>query len=83
MVIVRLPLQGLDAAGARAQVAHALAGTPGDAVVQLRPAGPVPAAAEPALSAASLRALAGGRTVTVARPDRAFARPLDLTAPPL
>lgn len=51
-----------DALTVRSRLATAIESTPGDAVVQLRIAGRVPSA----LTAATLRALAGARTVTLA-----------------
>ena len=64
-----------DDADLRARIAEALEATPADAVVQLRIDGPVPVA----LTAATLRELAGTRTVTLAasaytrQPRRTFA----------
>jgi exonuclease SbcD len=52
----------VDAAAVRARVAEAIASTPDDAIVQLRIAGPIPAS----LTAEALRAMAGGRNVTLA-----------------
>ncbi|HET8542795.1 MAG TPA: metallophosphoesterase [Anaeromyxobacter sp.] len=69
MVVRRLALAGLDGAAARAELERALRATPGDAVVRLRLDGPVDARLEPLLAAASLRALAGGRTVSIGRPS--------------
>ena len=65
MAIRRLSLDGLGPAEARAQVEHAVRSTPEDAVVQLRVDGPVPAALEPLLAAAHLRAIGGARNVSV------------------
>jgi len=77
MLVLRPRLEGLDAAGASAALRRAVSATPGDAVVQLRLEGTVPAAAEPALGAASLRALGGGRTLSVSRRGGMAAWPLD------
>lgn len=68
MVEVALRLEGLGPAGAREAILGALASTPPGALVRLRPQGPVPAALGPLLGAAALRALAGDRLPSVARP---------------
>jgi exonuclease SbcD len=65
MEICRMSLAGLGAATARAEIERAICGTPADAVVQLRVEGPVPAELEPLLAAASLRAIAGERNVSL------------------
>jgi DNA repair protein SbcD/Mre11 len=65
MVICRLSLAGLGAAAAREEVERAVRATPADAVVQLRVDGPPPAELEPLLAAASLRAIAGERNVSI------------------
>jgi len=68
MAVRRLRVAGLDAPRLRAQVAALLDPLPADAVVQLRlDAAPSPSAAA-ALSAASVRELAAGRSVAVAWP---------------
>jgi DNA repair protein SbcD/Mre11 len=59
-----------DVVEATARVAAAIASTPEDAVVQLRVAGALPAT----ITAASLRAMAGARNVTLAVPA-AYRRP--------
>jgi len=68
MLIRPVPLAGLSLPAARALVARVVAQTPADAVVQLRPAGPVPAELGPLLAAPALRALAGARSVSVGGP---------------
>ena len=68
MVERTLSLGGVDGASARARVEEAIAGTPSGAVVRLRIEGGVPEAARPWLSAAALRAVAGGRLVSLGRP---------------
>ncbi len=68
MLVRALALAGLDPAAARAAIARALRATPPDAIVRLRPDGPVSPDLEPLLSAAALRAVAGERDVSVARP---------------
>jgi DNA repair exonuclease SbcCD nuclease subunit len=68
MAILRLSLLGRTPEEAGALLARAIGATPPDAVVQLRLAGEVPAGAERLLAAAALRALAGERTVWLARP---------------
>jgi len=77
MLVLRPRLEGLDAAGASAELQRAVAATPGDSVVQLRLEGPVPPAVEPALRAGSLRAIGGGRTLGVSRRDGGPPRRLD------
>jgi DNA repair protein SbcD/Mre11 len=64
MLTRTLSFGDVDAAGAHARVAAAIASTPGDAVVQLRITGTMPAA----ITAEALRALAGTRSVTLAVP---------------
>ncbi len=64
MVSRTLTLGDLSAAEAHARVAAAIEGTPGNAVVQLRFTGAVPAG----LTAGAVRAMAGERTVTIAVP---------------
>jgi hypothetical protein len=66
MEVRRLSLAGLGLAAARACLGRALSATPADAVVQLRIDGPVASEVEPLLAAASLRALAGDRNVSIA-----------------
>jgi DNA repair protein SbcD/Mre11 len=66
MVIRRVSLAGLGAAAARAELERAVRATPADAVVQLRLEGPLASGQEPLLAAASLRAIAGERNVSVA-----------------
>lgn len=63
MVVLDVSLDGLDAAPACDRIAAAIATTPPDAVVQLRFEEPPPTG----LTAAMLRALAGLRTVELAR----------------
>jgi hypothetical protein len=67
MAIRSLSLAGLDAAAAREAIARAVDATPPDAVVRLRVDGPLPAALAPLLGARALRAIAGGRDVSVGR----------------
>lgn len=62
MVTRTLHFTGADRLEAHARVAHAIESTPDDAVVQLRVTGPIAAT----LTAATLRAMAGARTVTLA-----------------
>ena len=64
MVIRTVSLGGVRPSEVLDRVAAAIESTPPDAVVQLRVAGPVP----PALTAATLRSLAGARNVTLAVP---------------
>jgi DNA repair protein SbcD/Mre11 len=66
MVRRTLAFGALGAIDVRARVAAAIASTPDDAVVQLRVAGAMP----PTLTAATLRAVAGARTVTLRSSDR-------------
>jgi exonuclease SbcD len=75
MEVRELWLAGAGASQARERVRAAIATTPGDAVVQLRLAAPPPPQAWEALSAASLRALAGGRNISLAGlPERRWTR---------
>jgi DNA repair exonuclease SbcCD nuclease subunit len=67
MLIRPLPLAGLSPAAGMALVQRVIEGTPADAVIQLRPDGPVPDGLAPLLAGPALRALAGARNVTVAR----------------
>lgn len=62
MITRVLSLRGVDVEEAHARVAAAIASTPGDAVVQLRVTGAVPAG----LTAETLRAMSGARNVTLA-----------------
>lgn len=62
MVTRTLSFRDVDPSEAHARVAAAIESTPGDAVVQLRVTGQVPAM----LTAAALRAMAGARNVTLA-----------------
>jgi DNA repair exonuclease SbcCD nuclease subunit len=62
MVTRSVCFDGTDGPGARARAAAAIESTPHDAVVQLRVEGALPAV----LTAATLRSLAGARTVTLA-----------------
>ncbi|HEY6005184.1 MAG TPA: metallophosphoesterase [Anaeromyxobacter sp.] len=66
MVIRRVSLAGLGVAAARAEIERTVVATPADAVVQLRVDGAVAVEQEPLLAAASLRAIAGERNVSVA-----------------
>lgn len=68
MLLRPLSLAGLDAESARRRIASLAAGTPPGALVGLRLAGPLPEALLPILSAASLRALGGGRELRVSGP---------------
>ncbi len=67
MLVRPLALAGLDAAAARGEIARAIRATPPDAVLRLRPDGPVAPEHEELLGAAALRALGGDRDVSVAR----------------
>jgi hypothetical protein len=62
MVTRSLSLVATDATEAHDRVAAAIESTPDDAVVQLRITGAMPAMPD----AAAVRAMAGGRTVTLA-----------------
>jgi DNA repair exonuclease SbcCD nuclease subunit len=62
MVTRTVSFGGADAMTVHSRLAAAIESTPGDAVVQLRVAGQVPST----LTATTLRALAGARTVTLA-----------------
>jgi DNA repair exonuclease SbcCD nuclease subunit len=62
MVTRTLSFAGSDALEVHARLAAAIESTPDDAIVQVRVAGAIPAA----LTAASVRAIAGARTVTLA-----------------
>jgi exonuclease SbcD len=62
MVTRTISFADADAMTAHSRLAAAIESTPGDAVVQLRVAGQIPST----LTAATLRALAGARTVTLA-----------------
>ena len=64
MVTRTLSFGDADPGEVHARLAAAIASTPADAVVQLRIAGSIP----PALTAAAVRAIAGGRTVTCSMP---------------
>jgi DNA repair protein SbcD/Mre11 len=64
MVKRTLSFAGVDTIEAHARLAAAIDSTPDDAVVQLRVTGPIPAM----LTAATLRAIAGARNVTLAFP---------------
>jgi DNA repair exonuclease SbcCD nuclease subunit len=67
MITRTLSFDSADDATVHRRLAEAIDSTPGDAVVQLRVTGLLP----PALTAATLRAVAGARTVTLAiRTDR-------------
>jgi DNA repair exonuclease SbcCD nuclease subunit len=81
MVVKHLSFAGLDAARAGERIEAAVAGTPPDAVVQLRIEGPLPAGAEGWLAAESLRAIAGERNVTVARPGGRLEGPIRSAVP--
>ena len=62
MVARTVSFGGADDLTAHKRLAAAIESTPGDAVVQLRVTGQIPAA----VTAAALRAMAGARTVTLA-----------------
>lgn len=79
MHVRTLPVAGLGAAQLRTRLCEILAGTPADAVVQLRVAGALSPQAAEALSAASIRELAGERCVSVAVHDHP--RPSDAHHP--
>jgi exonuclease SbcD len=70
MAIRRVSLAAVDAATARARIEDAVRATPPDAVVRLRIDGPVPPEIAPLLAARSLRAIAGGRDVSVGQAAR-------------
>jgi len=65
MVVRPLALSGLSADAAREELRRAIGGTPEGAVVRLRLRGPPPAHLAPLLGARALRALAGGRSVSL------------------
>ncbi len=67
MLVRPLALAGLDAAAARGEIARVVRATPPDAVLRLRPDGPVVPEHEPLLSAPALRAIGGDRDVSVGR----------------
>lgn len=66
MRVRALSLAGLGPGQAKARLRQVLEETPAEAVVQLRLAGEVPPEVAPLLGAATLRALAGARDVSVA-----------------
>ena len=65
MVVRTLALSGLSADAVREELRRAIGGTPEDAVVRLSLRGPWPAHLAPLLGAGALRAMAGGRNVSL------------------